>query len=698
METEKKIILIVDDNQINRGILANILSGEYYTAEAENGQAAFEALDREPDIAAILLDIVMPVMDGYAFLKKLPETPYANLPVLVLTGSSDADSEQRVLEQGAWDFVPKPYSPKVLLSRLKNAITKSQLYLLEQMKYVNEHDALTGLYNRAKYFTETRRMLERHPRVQFALVCFNINRFRALNSFWGEQGGNHFLQYVANVLREIAAGFDACTFGRIESDIFSMCHPYDAQVIQRHTEFVTKKLREYKQDYLVEASFGVFVIEEPAMDVGTMYARAALAVAVCKKEYTPLCYYRPEMSEAVRMEQRIINEMQQALDERQFLVYLQPKYDLKTDLPYGAEALIRWQHPTRGLISPGVFIPVFERNGFIGKVDYYMWEQVCCLLRKWMDAGITPAPISVNVSRVNLYNPKLVENIAALAEKYSIPPRLLNLEITESAYMENPFVMQDVVKALHEKGFLIMMDDFGSGYSSLNTLKNIQIDVLKIDMKFLSADERSGRGARILASVIRMAGWLELPVIVEGVETAQQRDFLESIGCGYVQGYYYAKPMPVPEYEALIQGIAPSPAQALPESIENVAETLWSANPQIELLFKSIRQPVVIFEYDRENFRALRVNGQYNLEFGYGENALEWNAACMGHVAPETLQRLRAAFRDAIQCKGASSCDYPRIEADGTQKWYHLDLQYWAANGNAAILFAMFRDIAELKK
>ncbi|MEG0216548.1 MAG: EAL domain-containing protein, partial [Hungatella sp.] len=257
------------------------------------------------------------------------------------------------------------------------------------------------------------------------------------------------------------------------------------------------------------------------------------------------------MSATLTMEQEITNDMKYALENGQFEIYLQPQYNIHTKLPCGAEALVRWMHPKKGMLSPGIFIPIFERNGFITKLDYYVWEQACRCLHEWILQGIKPYPISVNVSRVDLYNPKLVETFLELVDRYEIEPRLLNLELTESAYTDNPIAMKKMMERLQEHGFLIMMDDFGSGYSSLSLLKDILVDVLKIDMQFLSKTEIPGRGENIIASVIRMAKWLNIPVIAEGAESGDQVDFLRSVGCDFVQGYYFARPMPVSDYEQL---------------------------------------------------------------------------------------------------------------------------------------------------
>jgi len=436
---DKPKILVVEDQAINRQILRQILGTEYEVVEAENGAAAFEVLARSSDVSAVLLDLVMPVMDGYTFLEKRKTSPYASLPVIAVTGEKDDDTEQKVLQLGAWDFASKPYRTDVLLLRLKNAIIRSQFYLLSEMRYAYEYDALTGLYNRAKFFMETQALLEKHGQRRFALVRFDIDHFHLLNSFWGEEEGDRFLCFLAAQLRDTAAGLSPCTYARISADTFCLCEPFDESLIAGQVDRLCARIADYNRNYLIEPSFGIYVIDDPTEKIQTMYELATLAAKECKGRYMSyLCYYKPEMSKKIAQEQQIINEMQQALDTEQFQVYLQPKYNLRTEQPYGAEALIRWLHPERGLLSPGLFIPIFERNGFIGKVDYYMWEKVCQILRRWIDAGMDPAPISVNVSRVNMYNPHLVSQICGLTDKYGIPPRLLNLELTESATWTTP--------------------------------------------------------------------------------------------------------------------------------------------------------------------------------------------------------------------------------------------------------------------
>lgn len=423
MVRERLTVLIVEDQRLNRQILRGILEEEYEVLEAENGAEAFAALAQNGGISAVLLDIFMPVMDGYAFLEQLQSSPYNSVPVIAVTGETDEGTEKKALRLGAWDFVSKPYRPDVLLLRLKNVIMRSQFYLLSEMQHAYEHDPLTDMFNRTKFFAATAKLLEHNPQEKFALVRFDIDHFHVLNSFWGEEEGNRFLRYIADAIRRMARDVQPCTYARINADTFCVCEPYREEIIRHQVEVSCKGLAAYNQNFLIEPSFGVYVIEDRAEKIQTMLEHATLAAKECKGKYmTFLCYYRPEMSKKAAQEQEIVSEMQHALDNGEFKVYLQPKYNLKNETPYGAEALIRWQHPQRGLLSPGVFIPVFERNGFIGKIDHYMWEQVCRLQRRWLDEGRSPTPISVNVSRVNMYNPNLVAQLTALVQKYEIPP------------------------------------------------------------------------------------------------------------------------------------------------------------------------------------------------------------------------------------------------------------------------------------
>lgn len=550
---KKQRILIIDDEQINRAVLIKILSDKYDIIEAEDGVIGWELLLKNRDnIAAILLDVIMPNMDGYQFLDKIKETQILDIPVIVTTGVSDVESEQKILEAGAWDFISKPYNAKVMRSRLQNAIGRSREVALKKLQYMVDFDELTGLYSRSKMFAETRRLLDDNPDKRFIMIHMDVDHFALFNASFGEKEGNKLLKYLAECVQQIAERYPCCTYGRVNADRFCACVAYDGnrETLVREFEENHKKVESYRKDYQFKLSVGVCEIKDPSLSVEDLYFHAAVAARECKNQAGfHLSFYDEKTVQKMEKEVEITGEMQTALDEEQFVIYFQPKFTLSDEHICGSEALVRWIHPVRGLVMPGDFIPVCEKNGFISKLDYYVWEKTCQHIHEWIENGKIVFPVSVNISRISLCNPQLPTLLTELVEKYRIPNYLFQLEITESAYMTDPERMENTIEALHEAGFVILMDDFGSGYSSLNTLKRIKVDVLKVDMKFLPVMDETERGEIILASVIKMAKWLGMSVVVEGVETRRQRDFLEGAGCDSVQGYYYSRPIPQKEYE-----------------------------------------------------------------------------------------------------------------------------------------------------
>lgn len=544
-------ILIVDDGKINRASFAAILKDEYGILEAENGKAALEILaERKSSIALIILDLVMPVMDGFQFLEFYQSMDeYRYIPVIVSTTSDDEENERKCLELGAWDFIPKTFHPEIIKFRVRNAIEKSKVRLLE-------YDSLTEIYNQQKFFQMTRELLDSSGDEHLALIHFDIDRFKMINAFYGAKEGDRLICYVANAIRSVMREYDPrSTYGRISGDIFGICMPYkELGDIYEVLERIKGQIRKHTVHYYLETCSGIYLIEDKEMDVSVILDNASMAASQCKEKYMVHdAMYTKELSESLKREQEIIDEMDAALEQNQFIVYFQPKYELEGLSPGGAEALVRWQKPDGTMISPGIFIPIFEKNGFITKLDYYVWEKVCQFIRQELDSGRKPAPISVNVSRVNLYNPKFLDTLIDLVEKYKIPPQYLHLELTESVFSDNASIIQDAVFYLHKAGFTILMDDFGSGYSSLNVLKDVDLDVLKIDMKFFSKGGAADKGAKIIEAVIKMAESLNMTVIAEGVEEQEQVDFLTKLGCDYIQGYYFAKPMPQKQYEELMK-------------------------------------------------------------------------------------------------------------------------------------------------
>lgn len=419
---------------------------------------------------------------------------------------------------------------------------------LQEEWYVMRHDQLTGLYNETYFYRRVQEQLEANPKEQFVLVCSNIRGFKIINDVFGTEAGDRLLIQTAERMKEHASPW--LLYGRLEGDKFAVMMPRKRY---RPEVFLSVVHEVVGQDsgisYPVEIYFGVYEITDPTVPVSVMCDRAFMAVNTIKGSYDErIAYYDEALRDTVIEEQELTAELGDAMENGEIQMYLQPQVSTEGDL-IGGEALVRWRHPKRGMLSPGVFIPIFEKSGFIVRLDRYIWEQACIQLQKWKRQGREHLSISVNISPRDFYYLDLYQILTELVEKYDIAPKNLKLEITETAIMQNLEKQLDLISRLQNYGFTVEMDDFGSGYSSLNMLKDIQVDVLKIDMLFLGKTKDEERSRAIIRTIISLSKQLGMLVITEGVETREQVDFLTEIGCDVFQGYYFAKPMPVEDFE-----------------------------------------------------------------------------------------------------------------------------------------------------
>lgn len=543
----KKRVLVVEDNELNRELLCQILSQEYDVLQAENGQAAMDILkEHKNSISLIFLDVVMPVMDGYTFLDKLrADSSMSFIPVVVTTQGSSEDDEVNALSHGATDFVPKPYRPKIILHRAANLIE-----LRENAAMVNQfmYDRLTGLYSREYFYQKVQERLNESTGTSYAIVCSNVENFKVYNDIFGIRAGDEVLQHIADLFREMMGENGLCA--RYGADRF-MCLMRQEKL----PEWMRGHANAEKLPGLnnIELKWGVYKISDRTVPVEKMCDRAFLVADSIKGRYNQrIGVYDDVLRDKLLREQAITESMETALAEGQFSVYLQPKYWLQDNTMAGAEALARWIHPELGFMNPGEFIPLFEKNGFITKLDRYVWEQTCKKLQQWRQEGYPDIPVSVNVSRADVYQEDLPETMSNLVAQYGIEPRQLHLELTESAYTENPNQIIAVVDELRSRGFVIEMDDFGSGYSSLNMLNQVHFDILKLDMKFIQTETAKPGEMSIMRFVVNLAKWLNLSTVAEGVETKAQLERLRDVGCDYAQGYYFSRPLPIPEFEKLL--------------------------------------------------------------------------------------------------------------------------------------------------
>ena len=407
-----------------------------------------------------------------------------------------------------------------------------------------ERDPLTGLYTEKVFYDRAAALLQKYPEQGFDMVAVDIEHFKIVNDAFGTAVGDQLLKNLAVFLMSLPA--DGCAlFTRARADIFFALLPRQASTDQMLETHISSFLERYPLPMRLKINIGVYVVEERGLAVARMCDRALLAAENVKGSFVHhIALYDHTMHEKLIREQQILNTMQESLKREDFQVYLQPKVEIGTGRLIGAEALVRWKHPDMGMISPADFIPLFEKNGFIYSLDLFVWRTVCRMLRDWGGA----IPVSVNVSRTDLYHEDLPETLVQMRQEYGLAPDALHLEITESAYVKDSVQILAVIRRLKQAGFVIEMDDFGSGYSSLNTLSDLPIDVMKLDLQFLSHGENEARHHKVMRLVIDLAKELQLQVIAEGVETAEQAQLLKNMGCPLAQGYFYGRPMPEREF------------------------------------------------------------------------------------------------------------------------------------------------------
>lgn len=563
---------------------------------------------------------------------------------------------------------------------------------------VSDHDTLSGLLSRSGFDKRVRMIIDGHPNESFLLVYGDIDRFKVYNDLFGAPAGDRLLADIGTMIRDLMPAGAAAA--RLRADHFVCCCSRSSFDPDRMLAALDAWFASYREDFTFFVRLGIFPIDDPSLDVNLMCDRALLALRSAKSGYvgSKYVFYDEKLRSSVLKEQELAGEMIAALEGGQFVPYFQPQYRYATGRMIGAEVLARWNHPAKGLLGPTEFIPVFERNGLIATFDYYMWEQACRCLRMWIDGrGIEGAPrLSVNLSRADIYRSDLCTYLEGLVERYDVPAELLHLEITESAYMEAPEQLIGAVTKLRAAGFVVEMDDFGSGYSSLNTLKDVPVDVLKLDMGFLGASA-SSRGGLILASVVRMARWLDLPLIAEGVETKQQAAYLASVGCDYMQGYLFSKPVDRETFEKLLEGTAVEDlAHPFAESLQDGAAEFWDVDSQLSLIFNSYAGPAAIAEYDGETCELIRVNGEFARLLDLDDEAASAELVrknFLGVLQEEDRAALEEALRAASE--GDAACDLRYRSAAGKGRWLRLHLRPLSRADSVISLYVLAEETTE---
>ena len=525
------------------------------------------------------------------------------------------------------------------------------------LKDIVEVDKLTRLPTKEKFYEDTLEMIKSNPTKQFVFVLLNINKFQMINSFFGMEEGDRLLKLIGN---QVSAFADQpfTTYARMGADIFCVCQEIvDSveMVAKQITEKINSSIIRYRCDYNLSASIGIFVIKNNNMPLEMIYSKAFIAAKTIKHlKTTDYSIYEDHMEEDEIHEQTIINDMIPGLIEHQFVVYLQPKVDLQSGEVIGAEALIRWNHPTMGFISPGDFVPIFEKNGLITKIDYFVWDTVCQFLQESIANGIVPIPISVNISRVDLFNINLISCFEEFLKKYNIPAKLLHLEITESACITDYDEIGEVINRLRDMGFHIEMDDFGSGYSSLNMFSEMIVDTLKLDMIFLKDLHENSDKYDILTFIVSLAKHFNLPVVAEGIETLEQCELLKGIGCDIGQGYYFARPMPMEQFLDYVKERENRKEERLLESKQQTIELydIFYPNGQSNNFFQKALGATIIFKLSDGCINIIRCNKEFH-EIVCAEAVLHtYKENIMPIFHDDDINLLRSKIEEAKEARG----------------------------------------------
>ena len=559
-------------------------------------------------------------------------------------------------------------------------------------------DRLTGLYNRSAFIKNAQVMLDENPLTEFSMMKLDINSFKVVNDIYGRDVGDRILIKIADVLRELI-GKDGL-YARLFADNFAIMLPYSERSV--HPQVILDSIQKAVAEDCgnsreIQLYIGVYKITDRTLTADNMIDRASLACRSINGSFREhIAYYGENMRKKIIEEQEIRAESRRALQNGEFYVCYQPIYGIKAKKFVSAEALVRWNHPQKGMIHPAKFIPVFEKNGFVAELDMYVLEQVCIYMKKRADQGLPPFPISVNVSRMSLYNPNIFTIIRELTTKYKVDPRYFRIEITETAYNDDPAQLLDTINRLRDKCYPVLMDDFGSGYSSLNTLKDIPIDILKLDMKFMEGFEKNAKVGTIVTAIARMSKWLNIPMLAEGVETKEQYDFLVSVGCSYIQGFYFSRPVPEKDFTDLI---SMDDVSAVGERIENVGidfniNELLGSNPIVSKFIDSVFGGLGIYEMIDDRLELIRANEGYLQIMGYSVDDLKNdNINVWKHLHPDDVEKSKNACREAISSDKAVRAVIRRYDRDGNILYLDSIHRKLGGTEDAPILCIAFNNI-----
>jgi diguanylate cyclase (GGDEF)-like protein len=567
--------------------------------------------------------------------------------------------------------------------------------VIEQAEFA-KYDGLTGLYSRQYFFAQAEKVLSTHQRKEYIVVCSNIVKFKLVNELFGTSAGDYVLKTLGEVVRRWqrdSHGRDV--FGRFHSDHFVGCMPLGRLHMQSFIGYCQAVLEKLDLNINVNFTFGIYKVNDENMTVKEMTDCAIVALqSVTPNGSKPYAVYDNIMQDKIRRDQMLAASMKNSLDSGEFQVFYQPMYDFSTKQITRAEALVRWFHSQLGTVRPNEFIPLFERNGMIVLLDLYIWETVCQHQRQCLDVMRPIVPVSVNVSRVDFYHQDIVERLTILLKKYDLPPWVLELEVTESVYMDDPRQMHVILMQLKELGFHILMDDFGSGYSSLNMLMNLPVDTLKIDMLFIRQMDISQRAGDIIGSIVRMAQWLNLETVMEGVETRTQSEYLKNIGCNTGQGYYFSKPISESDFLHLMDEYTPPASEEIINTDYNMScyKTIMAYDRKIMGLLDLLNG---IGLYELKNSTLILLWANHGYAQIWGRHTLSTSNDGWNPIQPADQIIVQRSLEQAKWKKETVSFTYHSIHYDGHSMLMYARAHYLGMRNNGDVYLITFFDLTD---
>ena len=701
-----KNVLVVDSSVENRARFRTLLQADLTVLEARSVEEAVRLFTSNAHrIDLVLLDVLLPEKDGFALIEWLRDNRFLDdMPVIVVSEDCSDAFVDRAFELGAVDYIRRPFVERVFVRRVLTTVLMYQAKqdLIQQIdrRYAPsepEIDELTKLYGKSAFFDKAAEYLAAHPDDALCMISVDIDHFKLYNQFFGRDSGDRYLKYVAATLRNFEKRYGGLV-GYAGADSFFYLCPDEPKLFTEIQEKIRSELRGRDLEIGYAPKCGVYRITDRSRSVLDFCDCANSARQSINKDYSSLIVWYDGEMEQKQDEFRLLREVEYALRNHEFTFYLQPKCNMLNGKLVGAEALVRWVQRDGKLISPGVFIPVLENNGFVSKVDCMVWEDVCRWQRFCIDMDYPLLPISINISRADFFALDVCAFLTNLMKQYELPMHCVELEITESAYTEGGqgLDMLAEIDRLKAAGFTLLMDDFGSGYSSLNSLKDIDIDVLKIDMSFLKMDfSNMEKGISIIETIVNMAHAMRLAIVVEGVETAEQVKFLTSINC------LYAKPLPQTAYEDLLL----DPGNVDPDGIRvrevNQVHLMDLAEEELftDEMINNILGAIAFYEVKDGVIRLLRLNEQYYKVMGMADVMAdpEYAIHLRKNIHPEDRDKFYNLFIKADQSpmRGATA-DIRYIRKTGETQWIRVRAFPLKSGSGGRIYYASLEDVTEL--